>query len=283
MSKKNLRPRPPVGTIIGIRLPKGGFGHAILTGYSKFWIYNFITSNLCRDSALFPSSRWLQRYSLRDAGVGSDTADELQLVLTDEELRCGWVWQRRDPDDVAAENESPPRPYEVEDTNEEDDMKKRFFNATEEEIKKHPGRESTMFTPKQVVDYIESRRTELEFITLREDQIFIPPVNQEPSPTFNPGCRYEIWLSGLEEMELDDLEAIAEEIDEELEEHSAGEVMGTGGVVGQDQHNIAVRAAPDKDKQALACIRRALKRLKANPETTDIWRNDESGKNLGLK
>ncbi len=282
MNKKNLRPRPPIGTVFGIPLPKGGFAHVLRTNFSSFWIFNFVTSALCCDGSLFSSGRWLQRYSLRDEGVGSNTTDELLLPLTESEQERTPVWERRHPNHIAADNKFPPRPYRVEDPR-YDDTEQRFFNVTEEEIKQYSGMEFMMFTPKQLVDYIESRRAELEFITLREDQTFIPPVNQEPSPTFNPGCRYEIWLSGLDEMELNDEEAIAEEIDEELEKHSAGEVMGTGGVVGQDQHNITVQAAPDKDKQALACIRRALKRLKANPETTDIWRNDESGKNLGLK
>ena len=62
---------------------------------------------------------------------------------------------------------------------------------------------------------------------------------------------------------------IGEEIDDELEEHEAGEVIGVGGT-DEGQYNIAVQCEPGMNKKALACIRRVLKRLRANPETTDI-------------
>jgi hypothetical protein len=99
---------------------------------------------------------------------------------------------------------------------------------------------------------------------------------------FTPGCVYEIWLSGLERMELTDVEEIGEEIDEELQEHEAGEVIGVGGT-DEDHHNIAVQCEPGMNKKALGCIRRVLKRLKVNPETTDIWVQGNSERNLGLK
>ena len=75
---------------------------------------------------------------------------------------------------------------------------------------------------------------------------------------------------------------IGEEIDDELEEHEAGEVIGVGGT-DEDHHNIAVQCEPGMNKKALGCIRRVLKRLRANAETTDIWVQGESEKNLGLK
>jgi hypothetical protein len=79
-------------------------------------------------------------------------------------------------------------------------------------------------------------------------------------------------------MTVTDLQDIAEEIDIELEEKEAGEVVGTGETVGEDQHNIAIQNAPGKNKQALACIRRVLKRLMANPVTTDIWEQQADSK-----
>jgi hypothetical protein len=105
---------------------------------------------------------------------------------------------------------------------------------------------------------------------LDEHQIS-PPSTVVPVVLPDPGCIYEIWLSGLDQMELSDLDEIAEDIDDELSDHDAGEVIGTGGMVGEDQQNIAVQSAPGKNQQALACIRRVLKSLKANPETTDIY------------
>ena len=140
----------------------------------------------------------------------------------------------------------------------------------------------TFFTPKDLVAYVKANLDQFEIIAPREDQLASPVETQPKVETFTPGCIYEIWLSGLEQMEMTDLEEISEEIDEELEEHEAGEVIGVGATT-EDQHNIAVESAPGMNRKALACIRRVLKRLKANPETTDIWVQGASDKNLGLK
>ena len=75
---------------------------------------------------------------------------------------------------------------------------------------------------------------------------------------------------------------IGEEIDGELAEHEAGEVIGVGGT-DERQYNISVQCEAGMNRKALGCIRRVLKRLKANPETTDIWVQGESEKKLGLK
>jgi len=60
-------------------------------------------------------------------------------------------------------------------------------------------------------------------------------------------------------------------------------VIGSGGVVGEDHQNIAVQSAAEQDGLALACICRVLKRLKANPETTDIWEGGDSDEKYKLK
>ena len=59
-------------------------------------------------------------------------------------------------------------------------------------------------------------------------------------------------------------------------------MIGVGGTT-EEQYNIAVQCEPGMNRKALGCIRRVLKRLKANPETTDIWVQGESEKKLGLK
>ena len=59
-------------------------------------------------------------------------------------------------------------------------------------------------------------------------------------------------------------------------------MIGVGGTT-EEQYNIAVQCEPGMNRKALGCIRRVLKRLKANPETTDIWVQGKADKNLGLK
>ena len=100
--------------------------------------------------------------------------------------------------------------------------------------------------------------------------------------TFTPGCIYEIWLSGLEQMEMTDVEEIWEEIDDELEEKEVGEVIGVGGTE-EDHHNIEVQCEPVMKKNALACIRRVLKRVKANPERRRQRFNGDQTRIRGLK
>ncbi len=75
-------------------------------------------------------------------------------------------------------------------------------------------------------------------------------------------------------MEVKDLQGIADEIDAELHDKGAGDVIGTGAMSEGDQHNIAVQNAPGKKPEALACIRRVLLRLKADPADTEIMEQE---------
>lgn len=147
-------------------------------------------------------------------------------------------------------------------------LHERYYPITEAELPQY--QESMMLTPKKLVNYLEANRHRLKLIEVDESKIVHPP-STPPPETFESASVFDIWLSGLEAMGLTDPQEIADEIDAELEKHSAGEVIGTGQTDGQDQYNIAVQNALGKNKQALSCIRRVLKRLKASPETTDIW------------
>jgi hypothetical protein len=240
--------------------------------HSYFWLYNFCTKGRLSDAALFSSSKWKKVFLYPADGLPSDTIDECIVQLTADQRIIPPTWEK--VMDWEIERGEVPTPYRVTDQDYE------IWYVTAEELSQY--QESVAFTHKELLAHIKANLDQFEIITPREDQLSSPAETLPEVATFTPGCLYEIWLSGLELMEMTDLEEISEEIDEELEDHEAGEVIGTGGTEGQDHHNIAVQAAPDKDKQALTCIRRVLKRLKANPETTDISIQGGSGKNLGL-
>lgn len=221
---------------------------------------------------------------MEHGGLSVKTVDELIISLDGEGIDVRFYWERLNEYEMEDANDYPPRPYLVRDTWEDVDMSKYRFTVTEEEIKKYPGMEHMGFGPKRLVEFIEEHLPEMSVVHLREDQRLVVTETAEPVETFEPGCVYEIWLSDIESMGFDSADDIKEELDDELEKHHAGEVIGTGGVDGQDQVNLAVQAAPGKDKQAITCIRRVLKARKANPETTDVWlQSDDTNKNLFLK
>lgn len=272
-----FRPFPPAGTVTSIPIGNGIYAYVILFRRYTFWLYNFVTKGRAFDSSLFPSGRWKKLFRNPSAGLTEHAIDECHIHLSDEELTIPPTWEK-----VAAwkmERGEVPTPYRVQTS--DPSVEHEVWYVTEDQLPQY--QENVAFTHKELVAYIKANLDQFEIITAREDQLSSPPEALPEVATFTPGCIYEIWLSGLDLMELTDLEEIGEEIDEELEKHDAGEVIGMGGTDGQDHHNIAVQSEPGKDKQALTCIRRVLQRLKANPETTDISIQGGSSKNLGLK
>ena len=243
-----------------------------LSGGSSFWLFDFLTTERVCDRSLFEFSRWKKFFYFDGGGLPSDYVDELQIELSDGEMRRPPTWER--VCDWELERKKVPAPYRVM-THEHVE-----FYAEEDQLSEY--QECVLLSHKELVEYIKANLEKFQVITPREDQLSSPVETLPVVATFTPGCIYEIWLSGLEQMEMTDVEEIGDEIDDELEEHEAGEVIGVGGT-DEDHHNIAVQCEPGMNKKALTCIRRVLRRLKANPETTDIWVQGESGKNLGLK
>lgn len=265
MKSQRLRKIPPKGTIICIPLPKGGFAYAMSVSAMYLWLYNFVTNRPAFLPQMLGRERRLQYISCYDDAIGVDSFDVGVISLSPEDLIRPKRF-RRIPEE-AMRNHPTPTPYEAWDPA-LPQVEGNFFFITEAELPQY--QEFLMFSPKQLLDYLETNRHRLEIVEVETSQA-ITPRAVEQNAGFDPISTFEIWLSELEKMTVSDLQDIAEEIDVELEEKEAGEVVGTGQTVGEDQHNIAVQNAPGKNKQALACIRRVLKRLKANPETTDIW------------
>jgi hypothetical protein len=237
-----------------------------------FWLYDFLTTARVCDRSLFSPARWKKFFYFRGEGFPVDYVDELQIELTEAEMDLPPTWKKCFDSEV--ENKEVPAPYRVT-TNDY----REFYVEADQLPQYH---ECVWFKHKELVAYVKANLDQFEIITPREEQLSSPAETLPELTTFTPGCIYEIWLSGLEQMEMTDVEEIGEEIDDELEEHEAGEVIGTGGT-DEDHHNIAVQCEPGMNKKALSCIRRVLKRLKANPETTDIWVQGKEDKNLGLK
>jgi hypothetical protein len=271
MSTK-YRKFPPTGTVTSVRIEKDLYAYVVIFRNCYFWLYGFLTEKRVCDPALFPTSKWKKHFRSPSAGMAAGTIDECLIELSNEEQVIPPTWEKCF--DWEVERKEVPTPYRVT----TDDY--REFYVTEEELPNY--QENVAFTHKDLVAYVKANLDQFEVVTPREDQLSSPVEALPEVATFTPGCIYEIWLSGLERMELTDVEEIGEEIDDELQEHEAGEVIGTGGT-DEDNHNIAVQCEPGMNKKALGCIRRVLKRLKANPETTDIWVQGESEKNLGLK
>ncbi len=276
--REKLRKFPRRGTVTSILVDKFLHAYVIaLTGNETFWLYGFLTTSRICEPDLFSSDKWKKLFIFSGSGFNSVCIDECILELTESEKVVPPKWEK-----VPAwklERGEVPTPFRVKTC--DPSVEHEIWYVTEDQLSKY--QENVAFTHKELVAYIKANLDQFEIITPREDQLSSPPEALPEVATFTPGCLYEIWLSGLNLMELTDLEEIWEEIDEELEKHAAGEVIGMGGTDGQDHHNIAVQSEPGKDKQALTCIRRVLQRLKANPETTDISIQGGSGKNLGLK
>jgi hypothetical protein len=271
MSAK-FRKFPLTGTVVSVRIEHDLYAYVVVFRICKFWLYGFLTRKRVCDPALFSISKWKKYFRNPSHGLAASTIDECVIELSNEEQMIPPTWKKCF--DWQVEGKEVPTPYRV------TTQDYREFYITESELSGY--QENVAFTHKELVDYIKANLDQFEIITPREDQLSSPVEVLPKVATFTPGCIYEIWLSGLEQMEMTDLEEISEEIDEELEEHEAGEVIGVGGT-DEDHHNIAVQCEPGMNKKALACIRRVLKRLKANPETTDIWVQGGSDKNLGLK
>ena len=245
-------------------MAKGGYTYAVSRVSGNIWLYDFMTCAPAFDVNWFTSRRWLQHVSCMDFCIGADTFDIGHIVLSDAELEPPKTWHRASN---LAIQLGAPTPYVGSDPRIQK-LCEREFPITEAELPQY--QEYMILTPKKLLDYLEAQRQRLRVLEVDESQVIQRP--SEPAQgSFEPVSVFDIWLSGLEEMEVTEAEEIAEAIDAELEKHSAGEVIGTGQTDGQDQHNIAVQNAPGKNKLALACIRRVLKRLKADPATTDIW------------
>ena len=264
MKTQRLRKIPPKGTIICMPLHKGGYAYAVSMNGMHLWLYNFITNLPVFLPSMLGRERRLQYVSCYDDAISVDSFDVGVISLSNEDLIRPKRF-RRIPEE-ARRNYPTPTPYEAWDPA-LPQVEGNFFFITEAELPQY--QEYFIFSPKQLLDYLETNRRRLEVIEVESSQAVTPKPTQA-NMGFDPISTFEIWLSELEKMTLTDLQSIAEEIDMELEEKEAGEVVGTGQTDGQDQHNIAVQNAPGKNKQALACIRRVLMRLKANPETTDI-------------
>jgi hypothetical protein len=264
---------PGAGTVVSVPVGKQFRAHMIsLDGSSSFWLYDFLTTERVCDRSLFDFGRWKKFFYFDGEGLLPGCVDELQIELSAAEMRRPPTWGK--VPDWKVELKEVPAPYLVR-THEHVE-----FYVEEDELSKY--QECVFLNHKELVAYVKANLEQFEIITPREDQLSSPVETLPVVATFTPGCIYEIWLSGLEQMEMTDVEEIGDEIDDELEEHEAGEVIGVGGT-DEDHHNIAVQCEPGMNKKALTCIRRVLRRLKANPETTDIWVQGESGKNLGLK
>jgi hypothetical protein len=272
MSAK-IRKLPLGGTVTSVPIEGQLRAYTVsLTGSSMFWVYDFLTKGRVCDRSLFSPKRWKKFFYYDDAGFPADCVDELQIDLSGAERKRPPTWKKCFDSEV--ENKEVPAPYRV---TTHDYVE---FHVEEDQLPKY--HELVWFKHKELVAYVRANLEQFEIITPREDQLASPVETLPAVATFTPGCVYEIWLSGLEQMEMTDLEEISEEIDDELQQHEAGEVIGVGGT-DEDHHNIAVQCEPGMNKKALGCIRRVLKRLKANPETMDIWVQGESEKNLGLK
>jgi hypothetical protein len=272
MSAK-LRKIPKSGTVTSVPIDKNLWAYiASRNADSTYWLYDFLTTERVCDRSLFSPARWKKFFFFKPNGVPVSYIDELKIELTADEMKMPPIWKKCV--DWEIERKEVPAPYRV---TPHDYVE---FYVEEDQLGKY--QECIWFGPKDLVSYVKANLDQFEVITPREDQLSSPVETLPEVAVFTPGCIYEIWLSGLEQMEMTDLEEISEEIDDELEEHEAGEVIGVGATT-EDQHNIAVESAPGMNRKALACIRRVLKRLKANPETTDIWVQGESEKNLGLK
>jgi hypothetical protein len=272
MSTK-IRDLPKRQTVTSVPISKDATAYIVsLNGSYGFWLYDFLTTTRVCDPSFFAPERWKKFFHVDGKGLPTSFIDELQIQLTPDQMLYPPEWKRCF--DWEMERREVPAPYRV---TTHDYVE---FYVEEDQIGKY--QEYVVLTPTDLVAYVKANLDQFEIITPREDQLASPVETLPEVETFTPGCIFEIWLSGLEQMEMTDLEEISEEIDEELEEHEAGEVIGVGATT-EDQHNIAVQCEPGMDKKALACIRRVLKRLKANPETTDIWVQGKADKNLGLK
>jgi len=263
MKKKRLREYPPVGTVICFPLRGKGYAYAVKTHNDNFWHYNFVTDRPVADGCLFKPARWFQHVTCLDEGVGADTMDITVIPLSEAQLKTPKTWRR--VSDYALQKGAP-TPYTLYDPDIEH-ISQNFRPITEEELPKY--QEELMFTYKKWMDWLESQRDRLEHLVVPASQA-APAQPLADNQTFEPASVFEIWLSELEKMELTDFDDIKDAIEAELDDHDAGEVIGSGHVVGDDQHNIAVKNAPGKRDEALACIRRVLLRLKASPETS-IW------------
>ncbi|RFC48652.1 MAG: hypothetical protein DVB22_002835, partial [Verrucomicrobia bacterium] len=207
-----------------------------------FWIYDFLTKGRVCDRSLFSPKQWKKFFYYDSAGFPADWVDEAQIELSGAERKRPPTWKKCFDSEV--ENKEVPAPYRV---TTHDYVE---FYVEEDQIRKY--QEYVVLTPKELVDYVRANLEQFEMITPREDQLSSPVEALPEAATFTPGCIYEIWLSGLEAMEMTDLEEISEEIDDELEEHEAGEVIGVGGT-DEDHHNIAVQCEPGMNKKALGC------------------------------
>ena len=273
MSAK-IRDLPKPQTVTSVPINKDLIAYIVsVNGGYGFWLYDFLTPARVCDPSCFAPERWKKFFHVRGKGFPASFIDELRIQLTPDQMLYPPEWERCF--DWEMERKEVPAPYRV---TTHDYVE---FYVEEDQLGKY--QEVTFFTPKELVAYVKANLDQFEVIAPREDQLASPVEALPEVATFSPpGCIYEIWLSGLEQMEMTDLEEISEEIDEELEEHEAGEVIGVGATT-EDQHNIAVESAPGMNRKALGCIRRVLKRLKANPETTDIWVQGKADKKLGLK
>jgi hypothetical protein len=272
MSAKR-REFPSAGTVVSLPVGKQLRAYIVsLDGSSSFWFCDFLTTERVCDRSLFDFGRWKKFFYFDGEGLPPGYVDELQIELSAAEMRRPPTWDKIP--DWKVELKEVPAPYRV---RTHDHVE---FYVEEDELPKY--QECVFLNHKELVAYVKANLGQFEIITPREDQLSSPVEALPEVATFTPGCIYEIWLSGLEQMAMTDVEEIGEEIDDELEEHEAGEVIGVGGTT-EEQYNIAVQCEPGMNRKALGCIRRVLKRLKANPETTDIWVQGESEKKLGLK
>lgn len=244
MKKQRLRKIPPEGTIICIPLPKGGFAYATSMGDMYLWLYNFTTDLPAFLPHMLGREHRLQYVSCYDGAIGVDSFDVGVVSLSSEDLIRPKRF-RRIPEE-AMRNHPTPTPYEGYDPYYSGHVSTAFKYITEAELPQY--QEYFIFSPKQLLDYLEKNRHRLERVEVGPSQA-ITPKAVEQNVGFDPISTFEIWLSELEKMTVTDLQGIAEEIDVELEEKEAGEVVGTGQTVGEDQHNIAVQNAPGK-KQA---------------------------------
>jgi len=266
--KKSLRPFPDrLGTLMCVPLRKGGYAYGVYYSGYAFWFYDFITDKPTNNLELFKSSRWFQRISCLDDGLSSETFAVGEIDLTPEECRPVKTWRRVTDGALRA---GAPTPYKLYDPTIAD-LRQRYYHITEAELPKY--QEFMQLSHTQLLKYLETQRPRMKWIEVPANQVFAPPVTTE-SETFEPLTIFEIWLSGLDKMEVKDLQGIADEIDAELHDKGAGDVIGTGGMIGDDQHNIAVQNAPGKKSEALECIRRVLLRLNADPVDTEIMEQE---------
>ncbi len=266
--KKSLRPFPDrLGILMCVSLRKGGYAYGVYHSGYTFWFYDFITDKPTNNLELFKSSRWFQEISCQDDGLSASTFDVGEIELTPEERQPVKTWSRVTDGALRAGAPTPCKLYDPTIP----DLSQRFYHITEAELPKY--QEYMQLTHTQLLKYLETQRPRMKWIEVPAHQVFTPPVMTE-SETFEPLTIFEIWLSGLEKMEVKDLQGIADEIDAELHDKGAGDVIGTGAMSEGDQHNIAVQNAPGKKPEALACIRRVLLRLKADPADTEIMEQE---------